>query len=226
MEQLRSVLAVEPPPPTVSCADVMRDGRRAVRRRRFGVAAVVLAAVTVLGSGTVLLMPEPPVPVANTVPVPPAPTKPPRPALTIADAERFSVHFFKTGWLGTPLSLAGDSPGEPGQFRLIEDYLRLGLKLTDQQGHTGHLAVTIRYGDGQVRSCAPVDGCKVEQVPEGRQYSLPRRDAAASAQRELLLVTPEGLEISAVLTEGQSWPMLTGADLNRLVTGLAQSSQR
>ncbi|GAA2784513.1 hypothetical protein [Crossiella cryophila] len=245
--ELRSVLAVDPPPPTVSCADVMRDGRRVVRRRRFGVAIVLAAVLSVLTVGTIVLLPAaavepagvssspvPPVtssPPGTTAPpsVAPTPTngrsiedKPLFPPMTTKDVERYSVLLAKQQWLPQGYSAVADSGAKPGQFQLVEDFLRLGVRLTDRQGRTGLLVLTVRSPTGHPVYCRDTDGCRAESLRSGKtRYSWVKLTDAITAEREVLVTTQTGLQVGAVVTDNSAWPILSGSEIAELVTNLA-----
>lgn len=68
--------------------------------------------------------------------------------MTTKDVERYSVLLAKQQWLPQGYSAVADSGAKPGQFQLVEDFLRLGVRLTDRQGRTGLLVLTVRSPPG------------------------------------------------------------------------------
>ncbi|MGO1050693.1 hypothetical protein [Crossiella sp. CA198] len=244
--ELRSVLAVDPPPPTVSCADVVRDGRRVVRGRRIGVAIVLAAVLTVLSVGTIALLPvsevesagvtgspTPPVSPAPSVTPPPSVTptttnqgstkdKPLFPPMTRKDIEWYSVLLAKQQWPPPGYTAVSDSGAKPGQFQLVEDFLRLGVQLTDRQGHTGLLVLTVRSPTGHPVYCRDSDGCRAEVMRSGKnRYTWVKKTDIASTEREVLVTTETGLQVGAVVIDNSAWPILSGSEIADLVTNLA-----
>ncbi|WHT19239.1 hypothetical protein N8J89_40190 [Crossiella sp. CA-258035] len=229
--ELRSVLAAEAPPPTVSCADVVRDGRRVVRRRRFGVALVLTAVLALLGTGTVALLPVPEAePAAMTTPPPssvttsPAPLFPP---MTVRDAEFYTGLLAKQRWLPKGYTAISDSQGKPGTFQVVGDIIRMGARITDTQGRSGSLVIVVRPPTGHPISCDTADGCRSETLrpPEFTRFSWPRKADAAVAEREVLVIDKTGGQVSAVVTDSPAWPILSGAEIAELTTNLALLGQ-
>ncbi|MGW0516843.1 hypothetical protein [Crossiella sp. NPDC003009] len=228
--ELRSVLAAEAPPPTVSCADVVRDGRRVVRRRRLGVALVLTAVLALLGTGTVALLPGPEAEPAgittppSSVSTSPAPLFPP---MTVRDAEFYTGLLAKLQWLPKDYTVVSDSQGKPGTFQVVGDIIRMGVKITDSQGRSGSLVIVVRPPTGHPISCDTADGCRAETLrpPEFTRFSWPKKADAAVAEREVLVIDKTGGQVSAVVTDSPAWPILSGAEIAELTTKLAMLGQ-
>lgn len=225
--ELRSVLAVDPPPPTVSCADIIRDGRRVVRRRRWGVALVLTTVLALLGAGTYVLLPPQRVEPAGitSTPAPPSTTSKPTvafPPMTEKDRDWYTVLLAKQNWPPKGLTATADNGGKPGQFQVIEDFLRMGVRLTDAKGRSGTLVIVVRSSTGHPVRCVSDEDCRRDDLPRGRiRYSWSKKLEQGTVERAVLVTDSRGMQVDVAVTDSVTWPVLSGAEIAALAENLS-----